>query len=173
MASELQKAIVAALSDKEIVNRIVETLMEALMPKILQHLKELNVFNGEFCEEFSAYKKQQEVNSRKERNEIARKLDQLEQYERLDCVRVFGVEEHGDEDTADIVSKFFTKELKVKISKNDLNIAHRLGASSDDGERKPRPIIVKFLRREQRLQVLRARTALKGRKSLAVCPDLT
>src|SRR5690606_16581548 len=57
------------------------------------------------------------------------------------------------------------------MSKNDISIAHRLGTSENAS--KPRPIIVKFLRREQRLQVLRARSSLKGKKNLAICPDLT
>src|SRR5690606_24347555 len=171
MAADLQKAIVAAFSDKGLVKKIAEGLVEVLMPKILEHLKDLNLFNGEFCEEFTDYKKKQEIISRKSNMEIARKLDQIEQYERLDAVRVYGLEESEEEDAGDLVAKFFTKELKVKVSKQDINIAHRLGPVSADG--KPRPMIVKFLRREQRLQVLRSRKSLKGRANLAISPDLT
>jgi len=171
MAADLQKAIVAAFSDKGLVKKIAEGLVEVLMPKILEHLKDLNLFNGEFCEEFTDYKKKHEIINRKSNMEIARKLDQIEQYERLDAVRVYGLEESEEEDAGDLVAKFFTKELKVKVSKQDINIAHRLGPVSADS--KPRPMIVKFLRREQRLQVLRSRKSLKGRANLAISPDLT
>ena len=157
----MEKTIIAALTDESFLKKIAEILVEIIMPKIIDHLKELDLFNAEFCEDFKKYKTEQQKIQDENNLETARKIDQIEQYERLDSVRVFGVEEMENEDTGEILAKFFTKELKVKITKNDINVAHRLGAPSNDG--KARPAIVKFVRREQRLQVLRARTALKGR----------
>src|SRR5690606_1277110 len=159
--SDMQNDILAAFTDDSFLKDVAEALMKILMPKIVENLKRLNVFNAEFSHEYEEYKKEQEERYTKTRLEEARKLDSLEQYESLDSVRINGVEEGKNEDTADVVSKMMKRDLKVKIEKSDINIAHRLGPAKNDSEH-PRAIIVKFLRRSQRLEILQNRKTLKG-----------
>ena len=105
------------------------------------------------------------------KKELASKADALEQYQRLNSVRIYGIHETGDdnEDTTLVVTRMLDSKLKLNIKPTDIDISHRLGVAS---EGKPRPIIVRFLRREDRLKALRSRKNLKG-SGISIHPDLT
>ena len=167
------RAVKEALQDSIVLTTLAEKLMEVMMPMILTQLKELNMFNGEFVEDFEAYKSSTDEKIEKIQMETAKKIDAIEQNGRMNSVRIFGIDEQEDEDTSQLVAEAVTKHLKIKVSKNDIDVSHRLGgtnANADSG--KPRPIIAKFVRREMRLEVLRNRKLLKS-KPISIHPDLT
>lgn len=132
------------------------------------------MFNENFAKDFEDFKKEQQTSQEKTKLEEGKKLDCLEQYQRLNSVRIYGIPETDNEDTSDLVAKTLKRELKIRLDKADFDISHRLGPIKDGEDKgdKPRPIIVKFLQREQRLSVLRARKDLKGKK-ISIHPDLT
>ena len=56
-----------------------------------------------------------------------RSLDRHEQYSRRNCLLIHGVKENKKEDTDEVVIEFFEKEMKEKLSANDIDRSHRLG----------------------------------------------
>lgn len=86
------------------------------------------------------------------------KIDDLEQYQRRQCLRIFGVEEKQNEDTDQIVMQVAQK-IGVELNIHDIDRSHRVGRS-DTG--RPRPIIVKFVSYRKRSEVFRSKRNLKG-----------
>ena len=69
-----------------------------------------------------------EVKSLNEKVEtMDRSLDRHEQYSRRNCLLIHGVKENEKEDTDEVVIEFFEKEMKEKLSANDIDRSHRLG----------------------------------------------
>src|SRR5690606_16723040 len=101
-------------------------------------------------------------------------MDEMEQYGRRNSIRIFGIPEtvqglNAREDTTEAVCQTLTSTLGLSVSPNEIDISHRIGSA--DGDR-PRPIIVKFVRREKRLEVLRNRKKLAG-TPVSIDVDLT
>jgi len=76
-------------------------------------------------------------------------INDLQQYTRLNSVRIYGVPEPASgtkEDTDAVVRDVFKNQLQVDVSPTEICRSHRLptAAKSPAGERLPRPIIVKF-----------------------------
>ena len=88
-------------------------------------------------------------------------LNDLEQYTRRDCLEIRGIplpEDSRVEDTNDIVLQLSQK-MGIPLERNDISISHRIRstrASVDPA------IIVKFVRREMRESLYRARKRLKS-----------
>ena len=110
------------------------------------------------------------------KKEMARERERrnnLEQYQRRDCLRFLGVgPDAGREtelDTEKTVLAVINSDLKLDhISSNDISIAHRVGQRTT----KPRAIIVKFLSRKVKNLVLSKRRLLKG-SGRGIIEDLT
>ena len=52
---------------------------------------------------------------------VDRSLDCHEQYSRRNCLLIHGVKENEKEDTDKVVIEFFEKEMKEKLSANDID----------------------------------------------------
>lgn len=97
----------------------------------------------------------------------------LEQYQRRDCLRFLGVgPDQGKETVYDTEKKILSvinSDLKLSdIGPDDISIAHRVGPKTT----KPRAIIVKFLRRKHKNIVISKRRLLKG-TGKGIIEDLT
>ena len=100
-------------------------------------------------------------------------LDELEQYQRRDCVEITGIPTSDDEDTNDIVLNVADL-LDVNIEESDISISHRLQANTkfwtdaNGLKHPPSPpaIIAKFVRRDVKERFYNARNRLKGKSTL-------
>lgn len=97
--------------------------------------------------------------------------NQLEQYSRRSCLRVFGIKESPGENTDDIVCDLATNKMGVTLTQDDIDRSHRTGAKKPNAGR-PRPIIIKFTSYKKRSEFIRARRKLKGTKT-TIQEDLT
>ena len=109
-----------------------------------------------------------------------RRIDDIESYSRSDNIIIRGLPERsaaerasdapslsGDKPTLResheaveaTALEFFNSTLGVRVTPQDVSIAHRIKAGPKD---KNRPIIVRFSNRKTRLAVLRAKKVLKG-----------
>ena len=90
------------------------------------------------------------------------KMDDLEQYTRRTNLRIYGIPEAGEqpEDTDQLTIDFAKSELGVEISPEDISRSHRVGKRSS----KPRPIIVRLVRHNTKVEILRKRRQLKKNK---------
>ena len=86
------------------------------------------------------------------------KLDELEQYQRRQCLRLFGVEEEAGEDT-DVKAIEIARKNGVNLSVGEIDRSHRVGVRNND---RPRPIIIKFVSYRKRDEMFRSKKNLKS-----------
>lgn len=98
-----------------------------------------------------------------------KEINELEQYSRRNCLRVFGIEEKEAENTNDIIGKVASKYLGIELNPTDIDRSHRVGKND---QRSPRAIIVKFSNYEARNRFIKNRRKLKGTK-IVIREDLT
>ena len=99
---------------------------------------------------------------------LENKVNDLEQYTRKNSIRIHGLKEavSGHENTYDLVCDYINSNLKLDT---DIEVAHRVGPKIRGP--KPRSIIVKFLRRSDKLAVMLNRKIMKG-SGVSISDDL-
>lgn len=104
-----------------------------------------------------------------------RHQNECEQYSRRNNIRLVGIKDPDEHETAETTTKIVTDFLKSKmgisVSSTDIDIAHRLPGREKDTH-KDRDIIVKFQSRITKEKILRNRKQLKG-TGVYVNEDLT
>ena len=96
--------------------------------------------------------------------------DRLEQYSRRETIKVVGLKEEG-EDTEQKVLEIF-KAVGADVTAVDVCVVHGTG----DRKRKGRPILVRFVSRKKRKEVMQKKKVLKDKREYAgvyVFDDLT
>ena len=107
-------------------------------------------------------------------NEQANEITDLKQYLRSNNLKIYGLPEEGegewesDAETARNVIRLCKDKLGIDLQENDIDIAHRLKKNSED---KARSIIVRFVRRTVRNQVIGLRKKLK-KTGIVIADDL-
>ena len=118
--------------------------------------------------------KQQQVDYLNERmKSLNFKSDQLEQYSRVNSVRVFNIKHQRDEDTSELALKCF-KDIGVELNREAIDVSHRVKGGTNRGD--PDSIIVKLTRREDKISVMRNKKRLKDstdHKAVYIEEDLT
>lgn len=109
-------------------------------------------------------------------NKLIERTDDLEQYQRRNNIRIFGVEESEGEDTDRIVVDLCREQLGLQdFSVEALCRTHRVGRPpkpGPNGEKRHRPIIVRFTSYRVRRAVFGSKKRLKG-TGITVREDLT
>lgn len=108
-------------------------------------------------------------------HKLMARTDELEQYTRRNNVRIFGVAERTGEDTDLIVRELCRDKLGVELREEALCRTHRVGRQPQpgpNGEKRHRPIIVRFVSYRDRRLVYGAKKNLKG-SGITVREDLT
>ena len=95
--------------------------------------------------------------------------EQMQQYSRRNCIRIFGIREEQAENTDDIVCRLAREKLEVNIKKEDIDRSHRVGRKSTT---KPRGIIVKLVSYRTRQEIMSKRRKLKN-TGLSIHEELT
>ncbi|KAK3096529.1 hypothetical protein FSP39_001066 [Pinctada imbricata] len=112
------------------------------------------------------------VNQVAQENKILHKrIDELEQYGRKNCVRIFGVPESESDSTQAVMN--LAKDLNVPLEKNEVLVSHRVGRST---ESKPRAIIARISSYESRHQLIKNSyklSKIEGRRGVSINQDLT
>ena len=87
------------------------------------------------------------------------RIDELEQYTRRDNVIIKGVAENENESTNKEVCEI-AEAAGVDIDDRDISTSHRIGPKNED---RPRPIIVRFVRRDTKVAMLKKKKNLKDK----------
>ena len=98
-------------------------------------------------------------------SKLSEKQDDLEQYGRRMCLRVFGIPEERNEDT-DRIAIDVEKRINVDLSIQDIDRSHRIGKINAG------PVIIKFISYRKLSEVFRSKKLLKG-SGITVREDLT
>ena len=100
-------------------------------------------------------------------------LDDLEQHGRLSTVRIYGIDDknkYEDVNTStDLALQLFNEKLGMDIDDSEISIAHRLGRWNPQ---QPRGIIVKFVRRSIKMEVMKSRSKIQNTK-FSIKEDVT
>ena len=148
------------------------------------HLNELTTSLKNFSAKIDDYEKE-----RKEKDQIIKtmqgridtlsgKIDSLTlqlddqcQYSRRNCLLIHGLKESNGENTDNIAIKNLNEHIGTNLTSADIDRSHRLGKKKEPGS-KPRPIIVKFLRYNDRRKVFTNKKKLKGTR-ISITESLT
>ncbi|KAK7490339.1 hypothetical protein BaRGS_00018500 [Batillaria attramentaria] len=153
--------------------------MKDELERVTGTLLELQIENTRLRQTVEKYKEQQddmmsEINSLKGIVKAQdKRLHDYEQYGRRNSLRIYGLPEDARNEPAHQtgmnVRKFCRDKLGVSLAETDIDIAHRLGSRQQD---RHRSVIVKFVRRDVKQQVLKQRRKLK-QTGIMVTDDLT
>ena len=81
-------------------------------------------------------------------NDVTAETDRQEQYSRRNCLLIHGLPEIKNEDTDLLAMEVIETKMDIKITDNDIDRTHRIGKPKNNG--KPRPVIIKFVRYNDR-----------------------
>lgn len=90
--------------------------------------------------------------------ELQHQINDLENYQRKENLRIVGIPESVSEIPKKVVMNFFQKK-EFNVEEADIHIAHRVGKKNGA---KPRAIIVRLFDRNKRDRVIKERRKLKG-----------
>ena len=74
---------------------------------------------------------------------LENQLDCQEQYSHRNCILIYGITETQDKNTDDISLYTINGHLELELTEKELDQIHRIG-NPKSGNKRPRPIIVKF-----------------------------
>lgn len=94
--------------------------------------------------------------------------DELEQHNRIENLRIFGIEEKKEENT-DLLVHEVAKKINVVLQPTSISRSHRVGPIATG---KTRAIIVKFVSYADRKKMFKAKKLLKG-SGVTITEDLT
>ena len=144
-------------------------LYKALEKSITSHIKNLtDHYDALFADKEAQIQclstkidKLEEVNANlsEKLTKLEYELDETAQYERRDTLILSGDAipvEQGQEDPTQVIVDSLKSHLKIQLTQHDISVAHRLGKKKDGMSR---PIIVKFISRSKKSQIVSARIA--------------
>lgn len=98
--------------------------------------------------------------------------DKLEQYQRSDNLRIYGMPEERDKTEDSLEDKVveFASTMGVELQPDDSSVVHRVGKPRDTD----RPRIIRFCRRKKRNELLRKKAELRRKNvNIFINEDLT
>lgn len=104
-------------------------------------------------------------------------IDENQQYSRRNCLILHGLGEGNPENHTQVVQEFFKDKLKIEVTVDQIDRAHRLGVSgrhtmANAVARGARPMIVKFVSYRTRQKIFQEKKVLKGTK-ITITESLT
>lgn len=168
--SAIAQAVAEALSMPLFVEELAAKVAAKITDAVTERLQESLAIHTKVVEELRAdiQMKDEQIASLKE--EMLARTDALEQYQRRNSLRIFGVKEEKVESTNQIAIDI-VKKIGVSISSSDIDRSHRVGRPKP-GAKNPRPIIVKFVSYDKRREVFQAKKLLR-KTGIVIQEDLT
>jgi len=175
MQGAVLAAVEQALTNVNTIGRFVDLVADklsaAVNQKIQASLQQALADVADLRKELTTLKK----DFKEVKEDSLRRDDELEQYQRRNNLRVFGIEESDGEDTDQLLLDLFKDKLNVDVQLADIDRSHRVGKPSTPGTNgavKPRAIIVKFTSYRTRRAVFSVKKRLRGSK-VSISEDLT
>lgn len=165
--SDVEEVIVSSFKKDSIIKELSESIAKCLYNKFEKEFSELRQEITTVKQEFKEFKKQASENEKK----YKQKLNMLDQQTRKKNIVVFGFKESEGENLKNEIIEFFNNSsLKTELTTQTINRCHRLGNQIDYNQ--PRPIIVKFMNYESKINIIRMKKKLKG-TGITIKEDLT
>ena len=103
-------------------------------------------------------------------DDITAETDRQEQYSRRNCLLIHGLPESKNENTDLLAMEAIETKMNIKITDNDIDRTHRIGKPKNNG--KPRPVIIKFVRYNDRKKIFSSKKLLKD-SGVSITESLT
>ena len=103
-------------------------------------------------------------------DDITVETDRQEQYSGRNYPLTHGIPENKNENTNDLAMGAIDTKMDIKITANDIDRTHRIGKLKSNG--KPRPVIIKFVRYNDRKKVFSSKKFLKD-SGVSITESLT
>ena len=110
-------------------------------------------------EKIIKYLKEEVTDLRGKVDDIIAERDRYEQHSRRNCLIIHGIPENKNENTDVLAMEIIDTKMEIKITQNDIDRTHRIGKLKTNG--KPRPVIIKFVRYNDRKKVFSSKNLLK------------
>lgn len=107
---------------------------------------------------------------KRENSELREMIEQLQQVNKSNKLRVYGLQERDNENVKQVLCEMFSKKLSVDVPSEAMGNCYRVGKNSK-GNRQPRPVSVEFFNFYYRAQVFNKKKLLKGTK-IIIAEDL-
>ena len=104
-------------------------------------------------------------------NVLSEAVEKQQQYSRRNCLLLHGITEKKQQNPGLLRIKAINKHLDLDINDRDIDRTHRTGNPRKE-EKKPRPIISKLVRYNDRKRIFDSKKKLKG-KRIAITESLT
>lgn len=161
----VREVVAEFLRQPDVLAQLVETLVVKATDKLQKAVEK----SAEEVEKLQQQLNASERENQKLREDMETRDDEIEQYQRRNSLRIFGIPEKQGENTDEIVLSVAAR-LKVDIREEDIDRSHRVGHGQ--ASNRPRPIIVKFVSYRRRSLLYGAKRHLKG-SGITVREDLT
>lgn len=163
----VRRSVQEAWRDPAMLSELANLIKDSVRDAIVSELKAALDRNSALIEKLETALKEKDEKISVLEAKLEEKHDCLEQYQRRQCLRIFGVPESEGEDT-DAIAVDVAAQIGVELEVHDIDRSHRVGRR---GER-PRPVIVKFVSYRKRREVFLNKKKLKG-KPITIREDLT
>ena len=121
-------------------------------------------------EKIIKYLKEEVTYVRGKVDDITVETDRQEQYSGRNYPLTHGIPENKNENTDDLAMGAIDTKMDIKITANDIDRTHRIGKLKSNG--KPRPVIIKFVRYNDRKKVFSSKKFLKD-SAVSITESLT
>lgn len=157
---EFENGVLAPIRDGIDEMKKAVTFLSQQYDDLIKTVQDLQYKNSSLLTENASLKSQvASLNGKNIEHQIA--LDEAEQYTRRECLEFRGIPVLKDEDTNVIVANIGSL-LDVELDRADISISHRLKVKKSTTKTNPPPIIAKFVRREDRDALYKARKMLRN-----------
>lgn len=167
-ATTIKKTIEEMLRSTDIVKFIAEAVTDIVTKKVIERLEENIGFNTSACEDLKKQFSDLEEEVNRLKQECAKRDDELEQYQRRNNLRVFGIAENDKENCDELVMRL-ARQIGVDIGIADIDRSHRVGQKKAGSIR---PIIMKLVSYQKRRELFFNKRHLKG-TGTTIREDLT
>ena len=113
-----------------------------------------------------------EVSSLNEKlNGITEQVDRQEKYSRQNCFLILRTTEGNQKNTDEVALEIFRERSDIELTQRDLDRTHRI-SKNDKSSNRPRPVIVKFSRYNDRKKTFSKKKQLK-KSGISITESLT
>ena len=166
----IHSTLADALKSKDFIQQIVAAVVDSVTQAVIHELEKNVKYNNEKVSELEAQLTLQTNRVAELENKLLEQMSDLEQYQRRNNVRIFGIAEQENENCDQSVLNVLRNQLKLQdFDINDIGRCHRVGVKRPGSRR---PIIVQFSTYRRREVVIRNRKLLKG-TNVVIREDLT
>lgn len=175
--NSVNQAIIKSLQNEDFIKTITKTVVTAVIKTLETRLIELEESVAYIKNEIDIMKNDsankiihlEENDEEQKSNDVIKRIDQIDQTNRLTNLRLFNMEEKHNEDTKNEVLNLIKGKLGINVKPEDIDFCYRIGA---EGSKERRGILIKLGNMTLKQSIYGKKNILKG-TGIVIKEDLT